>query len=423
MRNCFERFDIPNVSVMKLLYLGIEIEKEQAIKESGEALVEKLVRSNFIIEDDLKLKSKNYVILIYQNLYIASEINPWYETCLNKNTEVYIGFDSLRLAENIFVDEGSTVLDLCSGTGIQGMVASRNASQVTCIEINETAYEISWFNIFLNKLEDKVEVKLGDLYNTVGEQRFDYIISNPPFIPMLNEYDYPICGDGGNTGLDILNKIVSGLDNHLSDNGKSVIFCQCLGNNNSVFFNNTISEIAHKKNWKVSTIIFDKMNLNLQSKSVAELTSLFNEDFDKEEFIKELNELYSSIGATNLYTLLYKIDKYGTPGFHILDITNPWNISDKAQIINNIQFTVDLDSFRILNGDTYIGYIDKEGIDIYNLLMQGYTLSEVTSFLYQKYKDRVRYSRYQEASYEMHLLDICLKMEQMGLIKRKVSGI
>jgi SAM-dependent methyltransferase len=73
-----------------------------------------------------------------------------------------------------------SVLDLGAGCWIQALLAARHADRVVASDLNPRAVTIASFNAALNHVAvDSVE---GDLFEPVRGQRFDLIVSNPPFV-------------------------------------------------------------------------------------------------------------------------------------------------------------------------------------------------------------------------------------------------
>ena len=90
--------------------------------------------------------------------------------------------DSSLLAQAVKKEtkRGDRVLDLGTGTGIQGIVAASMASTVLSVDINPRAIKCAKQNIVDNNLADKIKVKKSDLFSSVSD-KFDLIIFNPPF--------------------------------------------------------------------------------------------------------------------------------------------------------------------------------------------------------------------------------------------------
>ena len=75
----------------------------------------------------------------------------------------------------------NSVLDLGTGCGILAHVASEFSSRVVASDINPRACEYAELNARLNGLES-IEVRAGDLFEPVRGERFDLILTNPPFV-------------------------------------------------------------------------------------------------------------------------------------------------------------------------------------------------------------------------------------------------
>jgi SAM-dependent methyltransferase len=72
------------------------------------------------------------------------------------------------------------VLDLGTGNGFQALAASPHARAVVATDLNPRASEFAVFNAWLNGAGN-VEVRTGDLFAPVVGEKFNLIVSNPPF--------------------------------------------------------------------------------------------------------------------------------------------------------------------------------------------------------------------------------------------------
>jgi len=72
-------------------------------------------------------------------------------------------------------------LDVCCGGGLQALLSARHARRVVATDINPRAVAYAAFSARLNGL-DNVEVREGDLFEPVGDDTFDLVVANPPFI-------------------------------------------------------------------------------------------------------------------------------------------------------------------------------------------------------------------------------------------------
>ncbi len=138
-----------------------------------------------------------------------------------------VGGASMTLAGLMLPTPAGSVLDLGTGCGIQAMHASRFADRVVATDISQRALTLAGMNLALNGIEG-VELRLGSLYEPVAGERFDRIVSNPPFVITprtagVPEYDYR---DGGMVGDALVESVIRAAGDHLEPGGVA----QLLGN-------------------------------------------------------------------------------------------------------------------------------------------------------------------------------------------------
>jgi hypothetical protein len=71
-------------------------------------------------------------------------------------------------------------LDLGTGCGLHALAAAVHSDRIVATDINPRALEMTEFNARLNGIEN-VEVCPGSLFEPVGDEPFDLIVTNPPF--------------------------------------------------------------------------------------------------------------------------------------------------------------------------------------------------------------------------------------------------
>ena len=135
-------------------------------------------------------------------------------------------------AEDSFVEDPSavrTVLDLCTGGGslaILAAMAFENAA-VDAVDLSPGALEIARRNVAEYGLEGKVRLIEGDLFAPLAGNRYDLILSNPPYVTSADVAAFPpeyaaeprLAHEGGADGLDIVRRIVAEAPAHLSKDG------------------------------------------------------------------------------------------------------------------------------------------------------------------------------------------------------------
>jgi len=131
-----------------------------------------------------------------------------------------VGGASLTLAALIPTEPVDSVLDLGTGCGIQSLHAVRHARRVVATDISARALERARLTLALNAVET-VELRQGDLFAPVAGERFDRIVSNPPFVITPRRSGVPVYEyrDGGRVGDAIVEEVVRGVADHLTPGG------------------------------------------------------------------------------------------------------------------------------------------------------------------------------------------------------------
>ena len=97
------------------------------------------------------------------------------------------GMDAVLLSGFARVKDGAEVLDLGTGTGIIPILleAKTGAAHLTGLEIQEDSSDMARRSVFLNGLQDKIDIVTGDIKeagNLFGAAPFDVITCNPPYM-------------------------------------------------------------------------------------------------------------------------------------------------------------------------------------------------------------------------------------------------
>ncbi len=133
---------------------------------------------------------------------------------------------------------GRKALEIGIGSGVLSIAVVRaGARKVTALEINPRAITFAGFNILLNGCEDQIEIRegLAEIYKPVNGRRFDFVFSNPPFVPTINETDVEVHSAAGLYGLEFTEQILRGLDRQLTDDGCAQLVLAAAGNKHEPF--------------------------------------------------------------------------------------------------------------------------------------------------------------------------------------------
>jgi Methyltransferase small domain len=129
---------------------------------------------------------------------------------------MFVGADSRHLARCTSRRAVRSTLDLCTGSGVQALLAAAHSHRVLAVDINRRAANCTRFNAQALGISN-LEVAAGDLFEPAGVERFDLITANPPFVP--SPVDTLGFRDGGRSGEDIQKRIIAGLPRHLAPGG------------------------------------------------------------------------------------------------------------------------------------------------------------------------------------------------------------
>ena len=102
---------------------------------------------------------------------------------LQSRTVFRVGTDGVLLGASSTVNEAKKILEVGTGTGlISLMLAQRNISaQIDAIDLNENAVEIAAQNFQNSPFKTRLKVFLQDFKNFNPKEKFDLIVSNPPY--------------------------------------------------------------------------------------------------------------------------------------------------------------------------------------------------------------------------------------------------
>ncbi len=115
------------------------------------------------------------------------------------------------LLESLDLNKNMDLLDVGCGYGVIGIGACDEVKSVIMTDINKRAVKLAKENIKLNNLNDKdITVLNGDLYEKIGDKKFDIIVSNPPI----------------RAGRDVIHKLITEGKKYLKNNGSMYLVIQ-----------------------------------------------------------------------------------------------------------------------------------------------------------------------------------------------------
>ncbi len=126
------------------------------------------------------------------------------------------------------------IADVCTGSGVVGVTLAKHIpnSRVIATDISQEALELARANAQDHRVGDRVECRLGDLFEPLAGERPHYIVSNPPYISdaawdklprNVKHYEPAAALRGGLDGLKYIRTLIDQAPAYLQTPGQLVI--------------------------------------------------------------------------------------------------------------------------------------------------------------------------------------------------------
>ena len=121
------------------------------------------------------------------------------------------------------------VLDLCTGSGCLAILAALVFPQarIDAADLSAGALALARRNVRTHRLDDRIALHRGDLFEPLAGRRYDLILSNPPYVdargmarlPPEYRHEPRLALAAGDDGLDLVRRILREAPRHLTKNG------------------------------------------------------------------------------------------------------------------------------------------------------------------------------------------------------------
>ncbi|NBC12497.1 MAG: methyltransferase [Gammaproteobacteria bacterium] len=157
-----------------------------------------------------------------RDLWLASDTFDFRSTPEARSYVMPLNEPALALLDFAVPCDGGRILDLCSGILVHGLGAGAGM-EVVGADLNPRAALFGTFNAALNG-HGEVRCVTGDLFEPVADERFDLILSNPPFVIAPGNHhpfrDNPLELD------DFCRRLVTEVGDHLNEGGVCQLICE-----------------------------------------------------------------------------------------------------------------------------------------------------------------------------------------------------
>jgi methylase of polypeptide subunit release factors len=143
-----------------------------------------------------------------------------------------VGGASTTLAQLTVREQVASALDVGTGCGVQALHLARHAERVTATDLNLRALEFARLTAVLSlgpQQADRIDLRGGSLFEPVADERYDLIVSNPPFVISpesaagQGRFTYR---DAGLPGDELCRRFLEHAPAHLAEDG----YCHVLAN-------------------------------------------------------------------------------------------------------------------------------------------------------------------------------------------------
>ncbi len=208
---------MPAAIALRLLFCRATVTRQEMKEGLGEALTAAALAGGLLLDDrpapfHLRTAGGIYVLSDYLDPDGAAA-----EAVMGAGETTAILWQAAQPARRLHA-----VLDLGCGAGTLALLLAAHAERVLGTDINPRAVEIARFNAALNGIAN-VEFRAGDLYAPAGPERFDLIVSQPPYYPKRAGVELTFL-HGGERGDEIPRQVVAGVEGRLTPHGRALVF-------------------------------------------------------------------------------------------------------------------------------------------------------------------------------------------------------
>jgi methylase of polypeptide subunit release factors len=303
VRETLREIPLESRLALRMLYFGEAIEAADAATAFGAALVDGLCCLGVF-----EHRADGRVVARYR-MEVAGRTLVLTNTLLGRPLGVYFGEDSQFLHAMLEPRPGDLCLDLCTGSGIQGIECAAASPHVDLVDINPAAVCAARLNAQLNGVGDRVTVHLGDLWDALPAHRtYDYVTCNPPLVPVADGIPYPICGDGGPDGLRLLRRILSQLESRLRPGGRCTMIGASTGDASNAAVESAIREFLEGANFCATLYLLFRRPLLEWVRDTAASAAAIYPGFNAQECMVRAHATYGvSLDRSYVYTYLLKM--------------------------------------------------------------------------------------------------------------------
>lgn len=136
--------------------------------------------------------------------------------------------------KGIIKNEPHRILDMCTGSGCIAIACAEQFpdAEVDAVDLSLDALDVAQINIERHQVSHRVFPISSDLFNNMPQDKYDLIVTNPPYVDEEDLGDMPqefhhepeLALGSGKDGLDLTKRMLAEAPDYLNDNG--VFVCE-----------------------------------------------------------------------------------------------------------------------------------------------------------------------------------------------------
>ena len=132
--------------------------------------------------------------------------------------------DSMLLLRNAEGRLRGSVLDMGTGSGIHAIMAAREpeVTRVVAVDIDPEVVELARERAEEQGVSERIEFRVGDLFEGLEAEEFDWILFNPPYLPSEGVAD-EASWSGGKSGKEVIERFLGDAISYLKPSGAILI--------------------------------------------------------------------------------------------------------------------------------------------------------------------------------------------------------
>lgn len=213
----------PALGTLIRLFVGeLPVNEVDCRTALGDALFEALLNGAFLLRSEAGIACP-LALMPIKDVYILADRSRDNSPELVKHLVMSAGPSSVTLSNATPRRRVRKALDMGCGGGVQSLQLAKHVDEVVGLDINERALSFGRFAAQLNGVAN-IDFRYSDFFSAVERQKFDLIVSNPPFV--ISPESTSQYRDGGLGGDRVTETVIRNAGAYLEEGGISLTVCE-----------------------------------------------------------------------------------------------------------------------------------------------------------------------------------------------------